>query len=378
MSISKRLFAAAAAAILGLTACSSEPDATTSPPNDTPVPDNESASGTPDEPSETEEPQYEDVDLMAPAGDPKTIAEGLDIPWSLVFVGDQPLFSQRDRATISTIVDGEVIEVARVSEAQPAGEGGLLGLEVEPEDPSTLYAYYTSDADNRVVSYPLTHEGDEISMGEETILVDGIPKERQHNGGRIKFGPDGKLYIATGDAGQRDASQDADSLGGKILRLNADGTIPDDNPSGTEVWTLGHRNVQGLAWDETDQMWATEFGQDTWDELNIIEPENNYGWPEVEGTGGEPDYTDPVITWKPAEASPSGLLHKDGNLYVASLRGERMWVMLASDPDGTAEHFLGDGPGRIRDIVAAPDDTLWVLTSNGGNDRILSYQLAPA
>ena len=249
---------------------------------------------------------------------------------------------------------------------------------MEPEDPSTLYAYYTSGTDNRVVSYPLTHEGDEISLGEETVLVDGIPKGRQHNGGRIKFGPDGKLYIATGDAGQRDASQDADSLGGKILRLNTDGSIPDDNPSGTEVWTLGHRNVQGLAWDETDQMWATEFGQDTWDELNFIEPENNYGWPEVEGTGGEPDYTDPVITWKPAEASPSGLLHNDGNLYVASLRGERMWVMLASDPDGTAEHFLEDGPGRIRDIVAAPDDTLWVLTSNGGNDRILSYQLAPA
>ncbi|MCC2593455.1 PQQ-dependent sugar dehydrogenase [Tessaracoccus sp. OS52] len=323
-------------------------------------------------------PETSESVLMLPSGEPEVIAEGLENPWSLVFVDDQPLFTQRARATISTVVDGEVVEVARIEDARPEAEGGVLGIEVSPGSADTLFVYYTAARDNRVVSYPLARQGETFTLGEPTVIIEDIPKARAHNGGRIKFGPDGKLYVATGDASEKPRSQDALNLGGKILRVNPDGSIPGDNPNGSAVWSMGHRNVQGLAWADDGTMWATEFGQDTWDELNIIEPGVNYGWPEVEGSGGEPEYRDPVLTWTTDEASPSGLLYRDGNLYVAALRGERMWVMLESDPAGTVTDVLNGGPGRLRDIVAAPDGTIWVLTSNNGGDRILSYALAEA
>lgn len=378
-----RLFSTGVATLLALSACSPagenlipvERPSTTTAENSV---DGTSAPPVTGEPSTPGADPGSPTRLMLPGSEPVVMAEGLRLPWSLVFVGDRPVFSQREAATISTIVDGEVVEIAHLSQVAPEGEGGLLGLAIHPDDQELLYVYYTSGTDNRVVSFPLEPDGGTFALGEETVLIDGIPKARAHNGGRLKFGPDGKLYITTGDASERPDSQDLDSLGGKILRLNPDGTVPEDNPWGTPVWSYGHRNVQGIAWDDSGTMWATEFGQNDWDELNIIEPGKNYGWPIVEGMGGEPDFQDPVIIWTPAEASPSGLLHKDGNLYVASLRGERMWVMLPSDVVGTATDVLHDDPGRLRDIVAAPDGTLWVLTSNGAGDRILSYGLEPA
>lgn len=304
------------------------------------------------------------------------MADGLNHPWSLVFVDGQPLFTQRNAATISTLVDGQVVTIAEVPQADPYNEGGLLGLAHSPDMPDRLFAYYTASNENRVVSFQLSRDGDSFTLTDPSPIVTGIPKATNHNGGRIAFGPDGYLYVATGDAGEPSRSQDLGSLGGKILRVDPDdGSAAPGNPFDTRVWSYGHRNVQGLAWADDGTMWASELGQSDWDELNIITPGANYGWPVVEGMADDPDYVDPEVVWTPGQASPSGLLWLDHNLYLAALRGERMWVMLDEDPAGTRTSVLEDGPGRLRDVVAAPDGTIWVLTTNGGNDRIMRYTL---
>jgi len=204
-----------------------------------------------------------------------------------------------------------------------------------------------------------------------------------HNGGQLAFGPDGMLYATTGDADQRPSAQSVDSLAGKILRMTPDGDPPADNPfEDSLVYSLGHRNPQGIGWAEDGTMFASEFGQDTWDELNIIVPGGNYGWPEVEGSGGaERGFIDPVQQWTPDEASPSGLAVTGGTVFVAGLGGERLFAIDASAPE-TSEQLLDDD-GRIRDVTIAPDGTLWVLTNNTdgrgspreGDDRILSLPL---
>lgn len=305
------------------------------------------------------------------------MADDLHIPWSLVFVDGRPLFTQRNAGTISTIVDGNVVTVAEIGEVEDYNEGGLLGLAHSPGIPNRLFAYYTAGNDNRVVSFSLSRDGDSFTLGNQTTLVTGIPKAGHHNGGRIAFGPDGYLYIATGDAGDTSNSQNRQSLAGKILRVDpADGSAAPGNPFNSRVWSYGHRNVQGMSWADDGTMWASELGQSDWDELNIITPGSNYGWPLAEGNEGEPGFTEPEAVWDPDDASPSGLLWLDGNLYMAALQGERMWVMLDNDPGGTATAVLQNGPGRLRDVVAAPDGTIWVLTSNGGsNDQIISYRL---
>ena len=250
------------------------------------------------------------------------------------------------------------------------GEGGSLGLAVSPdyERDGYVYAYYTTGEDNRVVRFRLGEDP-------EPILT-GIPFNSYHDGGRIAFGPDGMLYVATGDAGDPSNAQDRGSLAGKILRLTPDGGVPEDNPfPNSPVYSYGHRNVEGLAWDERGQLFASEFGQDAFDEVNRIEPGENYGWPEVEGEGGEDlGYEDPITTWPTSEASPSGaailkngeIPQWEGDLFVAALRGQRLW-RLELGPDGGVtgrEELLKGEVGRIRNVVQAPDGSLWVTTSN--------------
>lgn len=312
--------------------------------------------------------------LRLPTGG-TVLADGLDNPWSLVFVGSQPLFTQRDRKTISTIVGGRVSTVLTISAVHAEAEGGLLGLAHSPTERNKLFVYYTTTSDNRVVSYDISGTGTALRLTNPHVLVSGIPRARAHNGGRIAFGPDGKLYIATGDANLRDQPQDRSRLAGKILRVNANGTRPSDNPFGNLVWSYGHRNVQGLAWGADGTMWASELGQNDYDELNRITKGGNYGWPTVEGASNRPEFINPVATWNPDEASPSGLLWKDKNLYMAALQGQRMWVMLDHDPAGTMTTTLRGSPGRLRDVVAAPDGSIWVLTSNNSNDKIIRYTL---
>lgn len=324
---------------------------------------------------------------FAPAGEPEVLAEGLDVPWSVAVLADGAvLISERDTGRVLELVDGALPEVGVVPGVQPRGEGGLLGLAaLETDGERWLYAMHTSAEDNRIVRMPLQGAAGSMTIGDAEPVLTGIVSAGTHNGGRLAFGPDGKLYATTGDAQDRSSSQDPASLGGKILRLEPDGSVPADNPTpGSPVYTLGHRNPQGLAWDSTGQLWASEFGQDTWDELNRIEPGGNYGWPEVEGQAGAEGFIDPIVQWSPADASPSGLAAVGDSLYLAALRGERLWRIETGDPVETVAYFPEEF-GRLRDAVLAPDgQSLLVLTNNTsgdapnpGDDKLLRIPLTP-
>ncbi|GAA2993246.1 PQQ-dependent sugar dehydrogenase [Kitasatospora albolonga] len=306
-------------------------------------------------------------DAPAPVRDDRTVrvtatvAEGLDTPWGLARLPDGALLvGSRDEGRITRIAaDGSRTDFGTVPGVVPGGEGGLLGLAVSP-DGRRLYAYLTAAEDNRVLSFALADGG----PGPASTVLTGIPKGPTHDGGRIAFGPDGLLYVGTGDAGRREAAQDRSSLGGKILRLTPDGDPAPGNPfPGSPVYSLGHRNVQGLAWDAQGRLWAAEFGQNTWDELNRITPGANYGWPVVEGRAGREGYADPVAQWKPAEASPSGIAYADGAIWLAALRGSRLW-RVPVDGGGSPSSYLDGAHGRLRTVLSEPGGTLLLTTSN--------------
>ncbi|AZZ53007.1 PQQ-dependent sugar dehydrogenase [Rathayibacter festucae] len=292
-----------------------------------------------------------------------SVAEGLEAPWSVVFVDDgTALVSERDSGRVLELAaDGSTREVGVVDGVVAEGESGLLGLAV---DGRTLFAYSTAADGNRIQRFALEGEAGAYALSEPETILDGVPAARTHDGGRIAIGPDGMLYATVGDAGRREAAQDLGELSGKILRMTLDGAVPDDNPyPGSLVWSSGHRNPQGLAWSEDGTLFASEFGQDTWDELNVIEPGANYGWPEVEGIADEDGFVDPVQQWEPGAASPSGMTELDGVLYLANLRGEVLRAVPVADPSASTDYAVGEY-GRLRDAVAAPDGSLWFVTSN--------------
>jgi len=321
---------------------------------------------------------------VQPVSTPAQIVSGLEAPWSMVRLeSGSTLISERDSGMIVELTaDGDLRDVGHVEDAVHDGEGGLLGLEVVED---SLYAYLTTSDDNRIERFDLRGSAGSYSLGDPDVILDGLHKAGNHNGGRIKLGPDGMLYATVGDAGTPDDAQDEHSYNGKILRMELDGSVPADNPfSGSLVYSMGHRNPQGIAWDADGQLWAAEFGQDTWDELNRIEPGANYGWPVVEGIADDPDFTDPVYQWATDDASPSGLAFADDTLFLAALRGARLWVIYPDREAGVdaVAYFEGEY-GRIRDVVPGPDGTLWMLTNNTdgrgspqqGDDRILQVEL---
>jgi len=314
------------------------------------------------------------------------VARDLDVPWGIDFLpDDSALVAERDTARIVRVLpSGRVVPVGSVDGVSPTSEGGLLGLAVSPTyaRDHRIYVYFTTDHDNRVVT--MTYENGRL--GPQRPLLTGIPFGEIHDGGRLAFGPDGKLYVSTGESGEESLAQDRGSFGGKILRLNPDGSVPSDNPfPRSPVWTFGHRNVQGLAFDSRDRLWASEFGSDFWDELNRIQKGLNYGWPLVEGDGDRRGLTDPLVQWRPDNASPSGLAFAGGSLWAASLNGERLWQVPVRADGGVRQPrpwLVGDY-GRLRTVVAAPDGSLWVTTSNEDgrgfpaptDDRILRLTL---
>jgi len=314
------------------------------------------------------------------------IATGLETPWGLApLVGGGLLVGSRDSGDILLVPPGGAEPprvVGSVDGVRAEGESGLLGLALA-DDQDTLYAYRTGETENGVVS--MTWDGSRLGAPQE--VVSGIPGGASfHQGGGLVIGPDDLLYLGTGDNGVPDDAQDPDSLSGKVLRFTLDGDPAPDNPSGTAVLSLGHRNVEGLVFDGNDQLWAAEFGQDRYDELNLVVPEGNYGWPEVEGTGGGEDYVDPKAVWSTDDASPSGIAWWDGSLWLAGLRGETLWEV-APVPVNTPAPLSGEDPdpvasvaevevedpvahlraryGRIRNAVSTADGSvLWVVTSN--------------
>jgi len=254
-----------------------------------------------------------------------TVAARLATPWGIAFLpDDSALVTERDSGRVLHIADGRVTQVGDVDETSAQGESGLLGIAVSPSYARNraVFAYVTTDRDNRVVR--MTFDGTRLSAPKP--ILTGIPNGFIHDGGRLQFGPDGFLYASTGETGNPELAPDRNSLGGKILRITQDGDPAPGNPNpSSPIWTLGHRNVQGLAFDDQDNLWASEFGDSTFDELNLIRKGGNYGWPTFEGRGDDPDFVNPQVVWDTSEASPSGLAYLDGQLWLGALQGERLW-----------------------------------------------------
>ncbi|KRL02440.1 PQQ-dependent sugar dehydrogenase [Liquorilactobacillus capillatus] len=316
---------------------------------------------------------------------PKVRASNLEAPWSLIFYKKSALVSLRDSGEIREVLANKKTRViGTVAGVEHGGEAGLLGMAVSDRSKQPyLYVYYSTDKDNRIVRYKLHGRSGHLSLGQRTLLLSGIPHAANHNGGRLAFGPDGMLYATTGDAGNPANAQKRTSLGGKILRMTAAGKVPSDNPfKGSLVYSYGHRNPQGLAWSKDGTMYATEFGQDRWDELNKIEAGHNYGWPTYEGKTRKKGFTNPVQQWKTLEASPSGMVFEKGVLFIANLRGTSIRAVAVSNLASSVNYFRGRY-GRIRDVTVSPKGELWFITNNtdgrgspkSNDDRVLSVPL---
>ena len=305
----------------------------------------------------------------------RALARDLRIPWGLAFLpsGDA-LVAERETARVHQVSRaGGSRVVGRVRDVSPGGEGGLLGLACHPDFRRTrwLYAYVSTDEDNRVVRMRYV----DGRLGAQQTILSGIPRGTIHNGGRLRFGAGGQLFVSTGDTGDTSLAQDLGSLGGKILRITPDGDVPAGNPfAGSPVWTLGHRNVQGLAFDGRGRLWATELGQSTRDELNRVVKGHNYGWPRVEGGDGPNGAShDPFVTWSPTgTCSPSGLAVAGGFAWVGALAGSSLYrVDLTGAGRRRIRRFFDGTFGRIRTVEPAPDGSLWITTSNGSGDRVI-------
>lgn len=382
------LTVAACAALLFTAGCSSGADGRASrDPSSAPSRSEAGASATSSKPSDVVPPAKGSVTVG------RTVADGLKSPWGLASLPEGGLLvSSRDEGTITRVdtATGKKTELGAVPGVAPAGEGGLLGLALSPSYASDhmVYAYFTTESDNRVARmlYDEKKPAGE-QLGAPDTVFKGIPKGTNHNGGRIAFGPDDLLYVGTGETYRTQYAQDKKSPGGKILRLTPEGEPAPGNPFGNSpVYSYGHRNVQGLAWDTDKRLWASEFGQDTWDELNNIVAGDNYGWPDAEGKSGDSGYHDPVAQWHTADASPSGIAYAKGSIWMAGLRGERLWRIPL---DGTKaahepQEFLKGRYGRLRTVVAAGGDKLWLVTSetdtrgtpSKGDDRILELKVS--
>jgi glucose/arabinose dehydrogenase len=313
-----------------------------------------------------------------------TVAKNLQVPWGVGFLPDgTALVGERDTTRVVAIKDKQVRTVGHVAGVHPQGEAGLLGLAVAPTfaKDRQVYAYLSTAQDNRVV----TMRYDRGRLGPVKPILTGIPNGYIHDGGRLLFAPDGNLFVSTGETGNGQLAQERDSLAGKILRITPAGRPAPGNPvKGSPVWTMGHRNVQGLAFDGSGQLWATEFGQDTWDELNRIDKARNYGWPVEEGKGDDKRFRNPYVQWRTDEASPSGLACLDGSLWAGALRGGRLWqIPLHDGTTGKPRDYFVGTYGRMRTVVVAPDGNLWVTTSNRdgrgspkpGDDKVIEISL---
>ncbi|MEU4363463.1 PQQ-dependent sugar dehydrogenase [Promicromonospora sp. NPDC023987] len=324
-------------------------------------------------------------------GELTELTTGLEAPWGLAFLPDgSALLTERLTARVLRVPadGGQPREVGVVPDVETSSEGGLLGLVASPDFATdrTVFAYASGSSTNRVVALEIGPDFDSLDVSR--VLLDGIETADRHHGGRLRIGPDGHLWIGTGDAFLPENAADDGSLNGKILRIALDGSIPEDNPSGTAVYSSGHRNVQGITFGPDGTAYASELGHRTWDEVNVLRPGADYGWPETEGVAGDTGEP-PLFTIHPDDASPSGIAYADGSLWMGALGGQRLWQLPVDGPEATGdpiEHYTGEY-GRIRTVEVAPDGALWLVTSNTdgatwggtearpGDDRILRLEL---
>lgn len=322
------------------------------------------------------------------------VAQNLDTPWSIVFLPNESfLVTERKGDVWLMDPNGNPSKdpIATIKNAKEIGEGGLLGITIHPnfENNNFVYLYYTySQTQDNTLNRVVRMVFKEQKLEGETIIVDKIPGASNHNGGRIKFGPDGFLYIATGDAQNPSSAQDKNATSGKILRVTDQGKPATGNPFGNLVYSFGHRNVQGLAWDTNGNLWATEHGRSGalsgLDELNLIKPGQNYGWPDIEGdekrSGMEtPRQNSGSTTW-----APSGAAFIGNSFFFGGLRGQTLYEAIIENGKvlEVKEHLKGEF-GRIRDVVLGPDGLLYVTTSNQdgrgvpktGDDKIIKVNL---
>lgn len=327
-------------------------------------------------------------------GDLRTVVSDLDTPWEIAFLPDGRVLITERPGNLVVVRRGEVRRF-QVPPVYEAGEGGLLGLALHPDFDTNhwIYLYYTTRQGDRLENVVERWRLSEQGLGDREIILSGIPGARFHDGGRIAFGPDRMLYVTTGDAGDGSLAQAPSSLAGKILRTTPDGGVPTDNPFGNPVYSLGHRNPQGLAWDDRGRLWSTEHGPSGvtsgFDELNLIERGANYGWPEIQGDERREGMRSPVAHSGPSYTwAPAGAAYWNGSVFFGGLRGEALYEARVDSyrPGARVQvkvHFRGE-LGRIRVVRLGPDGLLYLGTSNrdgrgrprSGDDRILSLRPA--
>jgi len=308
------------------------------------------------------------------------LVQGLDTPWGIAFLPDDTMIFTERSGRVSLIKNGQQVIVGNI-EVSERSESGLLGVAVDPafDKNKFVYLYYTHQGGNRISRFTLQE-----TLEEETILLDNIPHARFHDGGRIKFGPDNKLYVTTGDATNPSSAQDLKALAGKILRMNKDGSIPEDNPFNNYVYSYGHRNPQGIAWHPvTKELYAAEHGPTRNDEINLIVKGGNYGWP-AECTENADEYITPLRCYTEFTLAPSAIAFYNNDLYIAALRGAQLRKIIFADDHTTIlkEEALFSDLGRIREVVVHKG-YLYIATSNRdgrgiprkGDDKIIRIKL---
>lgn len=314
------------------------------------------------------------------------VAENLVVPWKISFLPTgEIIFTQRSGKLV--ILRDEKVEID-VEGVYEFGEGGLMGLALHPDflNNNWIYLYFTEGNDDDVSNKVVRYELNDDSLNNSLVIIDGIDGSQFHNGGEIDFGPDGYLYVSTGDTSEESLAQNLDSLNGKILRLDENGHSPNDNPFGNPIYSYGHRNIQGLAWDSQGKLWSTEHGpsglQSGHDELNLIEIGKNYGWPEFKGDEGDENVETPIIdsgafeTWAPA-----GIAILGDQIFFSGLRGASLYHFNSNN--GVLRTYFNGHFGRIRAVSLGPDDNLYVSTSNRdgrgevreGDDKIIRINL---
>ena len=368
------LTATAGAALGALSGCA-DPIEPTSPSPGTSAPTSPAGSGSPDAssaaptPSATPTPSGSAEPTSGPPrpriGD--VLAENLDVPWGIAFLSSgDALVSERNTGRIIKITSkGKTTTVGEIAGVVPPGdfgEGGLMGIALAPGDEETLFAFLTTRSDDRLVRVSLAGG----KVGKPRSVLDGFQTNVNHHGGRLLFDAEGLLYVSTGDAGQSELAQDRDALNGKILRIRPDGRAAPGNPFDNRTWSYGHRNIEGLAFDAAGRLWATEFGEQESDELNLIRKGRNYGWPRVEGRSSRSGLVSPEVVWSPTSTcSPAGLAITRSTAFVAALRGQCLFaVPLSGREAGKPKAYFARDHGRIRSVVVAPDGALWMTTSN--------------